>query len=530
MRFFARQHNVDVKVMWAKVASAVNDVEKGIGAEGRSWMRSDHLGFLTSCPSRLGTGLRISVSLKIPLLAASVDLPALCRSLQLQSSQEVGSVTYGSVWNITNTDCLGVTEVDLLNGAIEGAQALVLMEQRLEKGEPIYDAVPGMGAEAYPGFPDDRCPVKMPDLSLHHNLVALVLKETPTIYGQLRSRKTKGDVGLAPCIKPGMDERGQPKEPAAGIVACDEDCYSTFAEIFNPVIERLHSGFSYKRQHPSDSNPSNLSNAKIDPRGAFAASVRVELRRNFSGLKMAPCCGQAERREVERIIVKGLLGLGDAWEGNYMPLTWSDSYVPKPSGMSAEEQAQLRDDGLLFMEPTSPVRLSMGLGRSWPDARGIFLGARRDFYVWCNEEDHLCLVVNAAGADLKAAVLRAQEAAAGIEAEAQKANSGFMRDERLGYLTVNPVNLGNACVCSVSLSLPNLGQHVHFAAACKALNLGASWRAGKWDVASLPSLGVSQVDLVTGVTEGCALLVSLEEKLGQGAPIDDDLREIGAIK
>jgi len=532
VRFFSRQHNVDVKAMWARVQKAVTDVEKGIEGSGRSWMRSDHLGYIASCPSRLGTGLRVSVSLKIPLLSASVDLPALCRSLQLQSSQEVGSVTYGIVWNITNTDCLGVTEVDIFNCVIEGSQALVQMEQRLENGEPIYNAVPGMGSQAYPGFPVDRCPVRMPDLSRHHSLVAAILKEKPELYGQLRSRTTSRGVGLAPCIKLGMDEQGQANatDPLAGMVACDEECYTTFAELFDAVIERLHFGFSQRSKHPLDTNLSKLSNAQIDPRGANAVSVRVELRRNLSGLRMAPCCEQAERQEAERIITKALHGLGGSWEGDYMPLTWSESYKPKPLGMSAEDQAQLRDEELLFMEPTAPARLSMGLGRHWPDARGIFLANRRDCFAWCNEEDHLCLVVNAQGADLKAAVTRVEEAAAAVEAEACKTGSGFMKDERLGYLTVNPANLGNAFIGTVSLRMPNLGKHAHFSAVCRALEFRASWRAGAWDVSSAASLGMSQVDQITGVIEGCKLLVDLEQKLEKGHSIDDDLRSLGAIK
>jgi creatine kinase len=534
VRFFARQHSVDVKAMWTRVSRAIGNVEKGVEAAGRSWLRSDHLGFIATCPSRLGTGLRVSVSLKIPLLAASVDLPALCRSFQLQSSQEVGSVTYGSVWNITNMDCLGVTEVDILDCVIEGTQALVQMEQRLEKGEPIYDIVPGMGAESYPGFSEDRCPARIPDLSCHHSLAALVLKETPTIWETLRSRKTpRGNVGLAPCIKPGIDERGQPNsvDPPVGLVACDEESYLTFAELFNPVIQRLHGGFSAeKRRHPNDSNLSKLSNTQIDPKGSNVVSVRVELRRNFAGLRLAPCCEKAERREAERITVKALLGHS---QGSYMPLTWSESYVPKQGGMSAEEQAQLRDDGLLFLEPTQANgRLSMGLGRHWPDARGIFLNDRRDFSAWCNEEDHVCLVATADGADLKSAVARVTEAAAAVEAEAQSADivSGFMRDENLGFLTVNPANLGNALSCTVSLKLPKLGQHMHFQNACRALDVCATWRGGSWDVTTLPSLGVSQVDLASGAIEGCALLVRMEAKLWQGESIDNDLREIGAIK
>merc|ERR1719253_514173 len=213
-----------------------------------------------------------------------------------------------------------------------------------------------------------------------------------------------------------------------------------------------------------------------------------------------------------------------------MPLTWSNSYASKPGGMMADEQAQLRDDGLLFLEPTSPERLSMGLGRHWPDARGIFLSRRRDAYAWCNEEDHICLAVRSSGDDLKAAFIRAQEAAAAVEEEARKDGSSFMRDDRLGYLTVNPSNLGNGCNCAVSLRLPNLSKHTHFAATCRSLELRVAWRGGAWEVTSTPSLGVSEVDLLTGVIEGCALMVRMESSLEQGKSIDEDLREIGVLK
>lgn len=225
-----------------------------------------------------------------------------------------------------------------------------------------------------------------------------------------------------------------------------------------------------------------------------------------------------------------MYGLGGTWEGDYQPLTWSESYAPKPTGMPAEIQAQLRDDGLLFLEPTAPARLSMGLGRQWPDARGIFLAKRQNCFAWCNEEDHLCLVVNMEGADLKSATIAVEEAAAAIEAEAQKTGSGFMKDDRLGYLTVSPGNLGNAFTCSVSLRMPNFGKHPQFSAVCKTLELCASWRAGAWDICGMPSLGVSQVALIASVMEGCSLLVRLEEKLEMGKTIEDDLRSLGVIQ
>lgn len=527
VRVFSRQHNVDLKAMWVRIEKTVNSLEQGIAASGRKWMRSDRLGFISTCPSRLGTGLKASVSLKIPLLSASVDLPALCRSMQLQSSQEVGSVTYGSVWNVTNIDCLGETEVDILNSVIQGSQALVMMEQRLENGEPIYDAIPGMGSDPFPGFPSDRCPPRLPSLSRHCSITAAVLKENVDIYGKLRSRQTSKGLGLAACIKPCMDEHGKPNSLDVGLVACDEECFSTFSELFDPVIQRLHTGFSSAAKHPGDTNLSKLSNAQIDPTGAHAVSLRVELRRNLSGFRLSPCVQQDERRQAERIAVQALTGLGGDWSGDYMPLTWSESYEALPTGMPSETQAQLRDDGLLFAEPTSSAKLASGLGRQWPDARGVYLSKKRSLFAWCNEEDHICLVAKQDGADIKSAITALEQAAAAIEAEAWKAGSSFMKDDRLGFLTVNPLNLGNACTLAVLLRIPNLAKHAQFVDLCQAFDLKASWRAGAWDISTSPSLGVSQVDLVTGIIEGCALLVTLEQKLAKGLSIAEELRTVG---
>lgn len=40
--------------------------------------------------------------------------------------------------------------------------------------------------------------------------------------------------------------------------------------------------------------------------------------------------------------------------------------------MSDAEQQQLIDDHFLFDKPVSPLLLASGMGRDWPDARGIW--------------------------------------------------------------------------------------------------------------------------------------------------------------
>ena len=41
-------------------------------------------------------------------------------------------------------------------------------------------------------------------------------------------------------------------------------------------------------------------------------------------------------------------------------------------GMSEAEQQTLIDDHFLFDKPVSPLLLASGMGRDWPDARGIW--------------------------------------------------------------------------------------------------------------------------------------------------------------
>ena len=79
-----------------------------------------------------------------------------------------------------------------------------------------------------------------------------------------------------------------------------------------------------------------------------------------------------ERREVEKVVVKGLLSLEGDLKGDYFPLHGSRSYEPKPTGMTKEKEEELRNAGNLFQEPDSTLLLSSGCGRHWPDARGKY--------------------------------------------------------------------------------------------------------------------------------------------------------------
>jgi creatine kinase len=80
------------------------------------------------------------------------------------------------------------------------------------------------------------------------------------------------------------------------------------------------------------------------------------------------------------------------FKGDYFPLNGSRSYGPKPNGMSVEKEEELRKIGNLFQEPDSTLLLASGMGRHWPDARGVFHNDNANLFVWVGEEDHLRIV------------------------------------------------------------------------------------------------------------------------------------------
>jgi creatine kinase len=139
-------------------------------------------------------------------------------------------------------------------------------------------------------------------------------------------------------------------------------------------------------------NPDNLSKRQLDPTGKYILTTRCRTGRSVRGFKLPPCNSFAERREIERLVVAGLMKLDGDLRGDYYPLHGSRSYAAKPTGMSEEYAEELRQRGNLFQEPDSTLLLSSGCGRHWPDARGIFHNSEKTFFVWLNEEDHMRII------------------------------------------------------------------------------------------------------------------------------------------
>jgi creatine kinase len=517
-RVISMEMGADMKATFGRFASCLSTMEESLKKEGYGFMHNDHLGYIMVCPSNLGTGMRASVLLKIPKVSARADFQQICAGMKLQAKGT------GVTWDISNSDRIGVSEVDLVNGVIEGAAKLVEMEQALESGKPVHQFMPGLGDKPAPGFPTDECPEKMPDLSQHGSIMAEVLRSKPQIYNLLKNRKTKLGVTFAACIKTGMDV---PLIKSVGMTAGDEESYEVFKELFDPVIDICHNGYGPTEVHPTDLDAGGLSRTTIDPSGKYAISTRIQAGRSLKGLRMTTTCSKNERREVERILAKSLLGLSGDLKGDYYPLAYSQSYIPKPGGMTMAQEAKMREEGVLFQEPTSTLMMTSGMGRHWPDGRGIFANDEKSFAVWANEEDHMKIVAMQMDSDIREVFERFASAATAVEKAIKKEGYAFTHSEHLGYILACPSNLGTGMRASVTLKIPLVSAREDFKQICAGMRLQAIGEGSVWEISNSERLGVSEVSVVNAMIEGCAKLVHLEQALETGGPIHEYLPGLG---
>ncbi len=110
-------------------------------SEQLSFQYSDRLGYITSCPSNLGTAMRASVHIKLPHLAKNSALllkTAERYHLQIRGKHGEHSTSDDAIYDISNKRRLGVTEVQCLTDLLSGTKEFIRLEkqQSLTK-EPI---------------------------------------------------------------------------------------------------------------------------------------------------------------------------------------------------------------------------------------------------------------------------------------------------------------------------------------------------------------------------------------------------------
>ncbi|XP_061649126.1 creatine kinase, testis isozyme-like isoform X2 [Phyllopteryx taeniolatus] len=144
LRVISMQKGGNIKEVFTRFCTGLAEIEARFKEKGRVFMWNEHLGYILTCPSNLGTGLRAGVHVKLPNLGKHADFEEVLKRLRLQKRGTGGVDTdaVDGVFDISNADRLGFSEVELVQMVVDGVKLLVDMEKNLEKEESIDDLMP----------------------------------------------------------------------------------------------------------------------------------------------------------------------------------------------------------------------------------------------------------------------------------------------------------------------------------------------------------------------------------------------------
>jgi creatine kinase len=376
-----------------------------------------------------------------------------------------------------------------------------------------------------------------------HSYLAKYL--TPEIYRQLKDKKTKSNgVTLEDMISSGVSLPWGARPPnGLGVFAGDEECYKVFAPLLIPMIEDFHGisdrpsqsqpqngtklaprRLSKLRRQVTNLNPEYVLSQNPDPTGEYILYTRMRASRCLSGYPFSPVISRAQRRQVETILVECL---EDFKKDGYFAGTYNSVM-----DMTNMQHGEYKQRHLIFQDPTE-YTVAAGLGRDWPDARGLYLNNpdKPELMIWCNSEDHFRIVAMKKGGNVLEVFTRLSQALTNLESSLEKQGHKFAQDPKLGFLNCSPKNLGTALRASVFVKLVRLGQEPGFEELLERLRLEASARfkeqdtgryTGIFDIANSERLGQSEVQVINTMINGVGRLIALEKKLEKGEKVNID--------
>ncbi|XP_059109687.1 creatine kinase B-type-like [Peromyscus eremicus] len=144
LRVISMQKGGNMKEVFTGFCTGLTQIETIFKSKNYEFMWNPHLGYILTCPSNLGTGLRAGVHIKLPHLGKHETFSEVLKRLRLQKrgTGGVDTAAVGGVSDISNSDRLGFPEVELVQMVVDGVKLLIEMEQRLEQGQAIDDLMP----------------------------------------------------------------------------------------------------------------------------------------------------------------------------------------------------------------------------------------------------------------------------------------------------------------------------------------------------------------------------------------------------
>ena len=147
LRIQVMHSGLDLDGAWGRV----NDIDDLV-EEKVTYAFHERLGYLTACPTNVGTGMRVSVMLHLPALVITRQIDRVFRSLQkislaVRGLYGEGSQAMGDFYQISNQITLGRSEHDLIKQVADVVPKIIDYERRArdfliqESHENLHDRV-----------------------------------------------------------------------------------------------------------------------------------------------------------------------------------------------------------------------------------------------------------------------------------------------------------------------------------------------------------------------------------------------------
>jgi protein arginine kinase len=121
-----------------KAAYSEADQLDNMLSSGVDYAYDENFGFLTSCPTNVGTGLRASLMLHLPALTAAKGMPRIISmvskiGMTVRGAYGEGSAASGAFYQISNQITLGVSEKEILSRLLSTASKVIDFERSTRK-------------------------------------------------------------------------------------------------------------------------------------------------------------------------------------------------------------------------------------------------------------------------------------------------------------------------------------------------------------------------------------------------------------
>ena len=130
LRIQVMHSGFDLPAAWEEINELDDSIENRI-----RYAYHEKLGYLTACPTNVGTGMRVSVLVHLPALVITQQIDKVFRSLQrinlvVRGLYGEGSQAMGDFYQVSNQITLGKTEEDLVKRVSEVVPVLINYERK----------------------------------------------------------------------------------------------------------------------------------------------------------------------------------------------------------------------------------------------------------------------------------------------------------------------------------------------------------------------------------------------------------------